>query len=57
MNELTGAVTWVGEESSLISLLKVVANVQECRAFKDFTKASNFGIARDHSREPIVGNA
>jgi hypothetical protein len=57
MNELAGAVTWVGEESSLISLLKVVANVQECRPFEDFAKASNFGIARDHCREPIVCNA
>lgn len=47
----------VGEESSFISWLQVVSNVEESGSIESRTKSSNLCISWDQTSEPIVSNA
>jgi hypothetical protein len=43
-------------DSSLIGLLKIVANMQECGSLESITEVSNLGISCDEACKPIVGD-
>lgn len=57
MQSLKSTVLWIKVNSSLVSLLQVVTNVQESRSSEGVTKVANFGIGSNGTSEPVVGDA
>lgn len=47
---------WIKMDSSLISLLQIVANVQESRSSECVAEVTNLGICSNTSSEPIIRN-
>lgn len=56
MESLESSVFGVKMDSSLISLLEVVADVQERGASEGIAKVTNLGISWNEASEPIIGN-
>lgn len=56
MESLESSVFWIEVNSSLVTLLQVVANVQESRSSECVTKMTDFGIGCYRSGEPIIGD-
>lgn len=54
MKSFKSTVLWRKIKSTLICLLKVMANMQECCSLKYISEVTNFSISSYHSSEPVI---